>query len=127
MANPGDVNLAPLSESPDGLPIAVTGTVVGTPTVVHKHGGGSATVDQVTIVLCNTHATTTQSVTVVCYVGGGTPTDPASVIWRGDVPAGSGAWVAISGKSVTNGKWVAVFCANASVVNVDGKVSRTTL
>lgn len=124
MADPGDLSLKHLSASTDGIPIVITGTTAAAPTDVHVHPGGTDTIDLVTLLLCNTHSATL-TVGVVVYTG--TPADPTHVVAKVDLPANSGAWVAIDGHPVGNGKKVGVYCATASKITAFGRVARATL
>ncbi len=123
MADPGDLNLKPLSVSPTGDPILITGTAVGAPTVVHTHPGGSVDADLVTLLLCN-NDTVTRTATVLIYSG--SASTPNSHACKIDLPANSGAWVALDGAYVSQGHSVAVFASVASVITAFGRVARAT-
>lgn len=125
MAAPGDLNLLHLSASTDGMPIVITGTTAAAPTMVHESEAGSATIDMVTLLLCNTDETNTLLVGVVVYTG--TPADPTHVVAKLDIPPKSGAWVALDGHPVGDGKKVGVYCATASMITAFGRAPRATL
>ena len=126
MADPGDINLKLLSESTDGKPIKVAATTAGSPTAVHKHPGGTDTMDLVYLWVCNTDSAS-RTVTVVVYASGDTPTDVDNAVWKGDVPATSGMWVPLNGQPITNAKWIGVYASATNVVTASGKVGRATL
>lgn len=125
MADKGDVNLKHLSGSTDGMPIVITGTAVATATVVHTSTAGTTEVDLVTLLIANTDESATLMVGVVVYTG--TPADPTHVVAKIAISPKTGAWVALDGAAVGNGKIVGVYCATASKITAWGRVGRATL
>lgn len=123
MADPGDINIKPLSASGGGDPILIVGTAVGSPTVVHTHPGGTADADLVTLFLCNTDSVT-RTATVLIYSG--TPSSPNNVVCPIDLPMHSGAWIALDGAYVAQGRSVAVFASATNVITAFGRVARAT-
>jgi hypothetical protein len=125
MADPGQVTAKNLSASTDGLPILVTGTTAGSPTEVHASPAGTETLDLVTLCAANTDETSTYTVGVVCYTA--SPTDPASIMLKIEIPPKSGAFVLLDGSQIGNGKKLGVYCATGSKITVHGRVARATL
>lgn len=125
MADRRESNLILLSASTDGVPVVITGTTAAAPTVVHTHGGGVLDIDRVYAWVCNTDTAVTLDVGAVAYSG--TPADPTHVVWKQTIPPLSGAWLALNGKAITNGKSIGFWCSTPSKITVDGYVERMTL
>jgi len=125
MADPGDLNLKHLSASTDGMPIVVTGTTAAAPTDVHVSAAGTAEIDLVTLLLCNTDESAELMAGVVVYTG--TAADPTHVVAKVALPPKSGAWVVLDGHPVGNGKKVGVYCPTTSKIVAFGKAPRATL
>lgn len=122
MADPGELNLKPLSISND--PILIVSIDPANPTIVHVHEGGTNTVDLPVIFVCNTAAT---EVNVKAMLFSSSATVPNSVIANLDLLPGSGAVLLVDGPHLTGGRKIGISASIASVVTAWGRVPRATL
>lgn len=108
-----------LSAGPNGVPVAVTGTVSSAPTVLHSSGTSTTTKDEVWLWAFNPG--TAASVVTVQKAGTG-----ALVQNTVSIPANSGAYEVVPGWPIAGGLQINAFSTSAVKPIFDGYVNRIT-